>query len=133
MRSRLCISAALLASCAILGSAQAPDWTLAVSGIPYPAGKFLHPSARLGSAIVYDTFHAQVVLFGGLQASSNGPLTISDMWVSEKGSWLQIHPYLAPPPRFCSGAAYDYNLGQMVVFGGAVFQNNGIIFPLADT
>jgi hypothetical protein len=82
---------------------------------------------------LYDTFQAQVTLFGGLVASSNGPLTVNDMWISAKGAWLQIYPSVLPPARSCAASAYDYNLGEMVVFGGGVFQNNGVIFSLSDT
>jgi hypothetical protein len=133
MRYRRSLASALLAACATLASAQTPNWTLTIPQVLYPLGKYIHPFARLGSASVYDTFHAQVTLFGGLVASSNGPLTVNDMWVSVKGAWFQIYPSVLPPARFCAATAYDYNLGEMVVFGGGVFQNNGVIFSLSDT
>src|SRR5215469_11660378 len=133
MRFRLARCSAIAVACAAVIGAQTPNWTLTIPQVLYPLGKYIHPFARLGSASVYDTFQAQVTLFGGLVASSNGPLTVNDMWISAKGAWIQIYPSLLPPARFCAASAYDYNLGEMVVFGGGVFQNNGVIFSLSDT
>src|SRR5216683_1014776 len=68
------------------------------------------PSARDGHAMVYDSAHGQVVLFGG---------GTHDTWVWDGSNWTQKFPQNSPSARGSHAMAYDSAHGQVVLFGGA--------------
>lgn len=73
------------------------------------------PSARAEHAMVYDSAHGQVVLFGGV----GGTGTVGDTWTWEGSSWTQGSPEASPPARSQHAMAYDSAHDQVVLFGGA--------------
>jgi hypothetical protein len=133
MKVRLFSSAAILVFGASLASGQVPSWIQSVRGGPTPGPNPQHPVARFGGAFAYDISNGQNVLFSGIGASAGGPAVFNDMWITTGGQWIQIYPSLMPPLRFCSATVFDYQHGVMVMFGGGVFEDNGIIFSLGDT
>lgn len=73
------------------------------------------PSPRNGHAMIYDSGHSQVVLFGGY--ASTGYL--SDTWVWNGTSWTQQSPAASPSAREFSAMVYDPMRSQVVLFGGS--------------
>jgi hypothetical protein len=100
------IAQALLA-CLLLPAALAQNWTSQSPGTS--------PSARSGSAMVYDSVHHQTVLFGG-QDASNTPL--AETWTYDGTTWTKQNPLHPPPARVWPGMAFDATHGQAVLFGG---------------
>jgi hypothetical protein len=76
----------------------------------------LSPSAREGHAMVYDSAHSQVVLFGGTAAGSSTPL--NDTWIWNGTTWTQAKPVHSPPARLWHSMAYDPVHGEVILFGG---------------
>jgi hypothetical protein len=127
MKAPMLLGSAILGLCPGLAIAQTPTWSHVFTG---PNG---HPQSRFGAAFVYDALHEESVLFGGVGASAGGPITLGDTWVTVGKNWSAEERAIGPSPRFGPGAAYDLLHNQTVLFGGALFVNNGIIFSLADT
>ncbi|MDI6757580.1 MAG: kelch repeat-containing protein, partial [Endomicrobiia bacterium] len=81
------------------------------------------PSARYGSALVYDPVADTLLLFGGNNDSAN----IGDLWHFSyaASSWTQIsQPVTRPAARRHHGFVWDRFLGRAVLFGGAI--NTGV-------
>jgi uncharacterized protein (TIGR03437 family) len=74
------------------------------------------PLARWASAMVYDSMHGQIVIFGGFP---NGPNYLNDTWVWDGSDWTQESPQNSPSARESYGFAYDSAHNQSVLFGGA--------------
>ena len=96
----------LLACVAIPSTLLAQNWTQQT-----PATR---PTARDSSAMVYDSLHHEIVLFGG--ADTTGPL--NETWVYDGTTWTHLHPMNSPPARLWAGMAFDAAHGQVVLFGG---------------
>jgi uncharacterized protein (TIGR03437 family) len=82
------------------------------------------PSLRYGHAMVYDSAHSQVVLFGGYAGRAS-----NDTWIWDGSNWTQRSPQNSPPARVGHTMAYDSAHGQTVLFGGTDSANA----PLRDT
>jgi N-acetylneuraminic acid mutarotase len=78
------------------------------------------PSAREDALMAYDAATKQVVLFGGVPASSTYEceLCLNDTWVWNGNTWTEEHPATSPPGRIGAVMAYDAATGQVVLFGG---------------
>lgn len=84
-----------------------------------PAGT--GPSARQGSAMVYDALQSRAILFGGLDASA----LRADVWALDiNGSttaWSTLTPSgLRPQARYQHAMAFDPIHNQVLVFGGSM-------------
>lgn len=79
---------------------------------------FSAPPVRYRSAMVYDSAHKVIVLFGGLQSKFNS--TLNDTWIWDGSSWSQRSPATSPEPLESMAMAYDSSHGQVVMFGGAI-------------
>jgi uncharacterized protein (TIGR03437 family) len=100
-----------LALLAIAAEAQtAPSWT--------QQSPKASPPARYYHAMAYDAAHGQVVLFGGL-----GATTYNDTWVWDGVNWTQKFPKNSPPARSSHAMAYDSVHHQIVMFGGVNISN----------
>jgi len=126
MKTTLCRIGVTLAIGSGITFAQAPSWSRVITGLT-------HPQARFGAAFVYDVSRDQIAMFGGVTASPGGPLTLGDTWVSTLRSWTPVKPAASPSARYGPGAAYDVLHQQTVLFGGATFINNGVVFSFGDT
>ncbi len=73
------------------------------------------PPARCGASIAYDPETGNMVLFGGI----NGTTDLGDTWTFSGTTWTQLSPATSPPARYGASMAYDPATGDMVLFGGA--------------
>ena len=72
--------------------------------------------SRIDNAMVYDSSHGQVVLFGGLSTSTGNVL--NDTWVWDGSNWTMESPPTMPQQRYYTGMAYDFGQNQTILFGG---------------
>jgi hypothetical protein len=63
------------------------------------------PSARQEAGMTYDAADQYVLLFGGV--GPNYQPGLNDTWVFSAGSWLQLHPTVAPPWPEPDALSYD--------------------------
>jgi len=86
------------------------------------------PSVRSGAAMISDSDHGNVVLFGGF----GGDGFLGDTWIrTDGGAWSQLQPATSPAGRFASSIAYDTQHHQTVLFGGQSGPSSGCS-PLPD-
>jgi hypothetical protein len=111
--NRILITTALILAGLLTGvTAQIQNWSLTS-----PSGSV--PAARGGHAMVYDSTHGRMVMFGGASASG----TLNDVWefdVSTK-TWTNVTPFSGPAPSPRSGfaMAYDPFRDKVVMHGGS--------------
>jgi len=86
------------------------------------------PVPRTHTSAVYDANTDQMIIFGGLQGGTAGPL--NDVWADQHViadaqlaapnlDWIPVFPTgTAPAARSGHSAFYDANSGNMVLFGG---------------
>ena len=86
------------------------------------------PSPRLAGQMAYDPSLGGVVLFGGANLTTAGPL-YNDTWLYHGGAWSRLVTPVAPSPRWMGALAYDPNLGALVLYGGL----NPSGFAVGDT
>ncbi|MCI4345072.1 MAG: hypothetical protein L3J87_05560, partial [Thermoplasmata archaeon] len=93
-------------------SFQGGQWTQLPS--PGPSGSM--PSARAGSAMVFDTAQNETVVFGGGSAAG----VLGDTWTYKGGNWTDVTSRLlaTPGPRWMASAAYDSEQGIPLVVNG---------------
>lgn len=84
---------------------------------------------RFHTSTVYDSATDQMIVFGGMQNGSAGPL--NDVWSGQQviadgqamhvsTDWVQVLPSgVAPSPRYGHAAIYDGISNRMILFGGA--------------
>lgn len=73
----------------------------------------------MNSALVYDSDHQQLVLFGGVGTDFYG-----DTWLRIGSCWQLTNSAAAPAARSDSGAAFDPNHHQLVLYGGRTPPND---------
>jgi hypothetical protein len=82
-----------------------------------------HPPPVAYAAVASDPGRSEIVLFGGTVHDQKGPGTVGtpvgDTWLEQDGKWTKAGPASGPTPRYDSVAAFDPELGQVVLFGGA--------------
>jgi cysteine-rich repeat protein len=84
------------------------------------------PPARGGGAMVYDSAHKRIVLFGG----RGGGGTYDDTWIWDGNDWTQldVSPHPAPRAQFVMG--YDPKRNVVVLAGGeAYFAGESDAYP----
>lgn len=87
------------------------------------------PGGRFGNAMVFDSNHGNIVMFGGGFYNNNVVIfSYGDTWNWNGSNWVQSFPAVSPAPRYLMGSAYDATHGQMVIFGGV-----GVAGYLGDT
>jgi len=72
-----------------------------------------NPPAREGHAQAFDVAAGDVLLFGGL-----GATTFDDTWSWNGDRWTRRFPSTAPSPRAAHAMAYDAARDRVVLFGG---------------
>jgi MYXO-CTERM domain-containing protein len=85
------------------------------------------PSARVVTAMTFDSARGKVVLFGGLTTPVGGS-PLGDTWEWDGVSWVERTPAVAPSPRSSHDLAFDAHRGRVVLFGGS-----GAGLPNAET
>lgn len=79
-----------------------------------PTGK---PSARLGTAMTFDSARGVAVLFGGYDSRLG---LVNDTWEWNGIAWARRTPTNSPPVRHYHKLAYDAARQRVVLFGGDV-------------
>jgi hypothetical protein len=89
------------------------------------------PTGRQSGVLAYDPATAQLVLFGGLNASDK---TLDDTWTWNGATWAQTDDSgsagcttscpSSPPALDQAGSDFDPAIGELVVFGGNDGTNN---------
>src|SRR2546430_12221246 len=79
------------------------------------------PSARFWAPVVYDSVHAELVLFGGTPDTTLSPV-YADTWSlggiqASPGNWAQATPSATPAARVSAAMDYDSSRGVTVLFG----------------
>jgi hypothetical protein len=66
------------------------------------------PSPRIGTAMAYDGFRHEVVLFGGVNSSDLSPTQpLNDTWTFQDRRWTERDPITRPGPLSGAHMAYD--------------------------
>jgi len=67
--------------------------------------------------MIYDPINKNVVLFGGMMSGNN---LNDNVWVYDVSSdnWEQMNPSQKPPGRELNSMAYNFDTGEIVIFGG---------------
>jgi hypothetical protein len=87
------------------------------------------PGGRFGNAMVWDSDHDNIVMFGGGFYNNNVVIfSFGDTWTWNGTNWTQLSPSTSPAARYLSAAAYDATHNQTVIFGGV-----GVAGYLGDT
>lgn len=113
----------VLASSVISNSASSQTWFDRTSLVA------VLPQARVSHALAYDPIRNYVVMFGGLQGSTQ----IGDTWTWDGVSWVQRTQANPPLPREGHAMAFDPNLGGVVMFGGYRYQSSSGSTYFQDT
>lgn len=83
--------------------AASPD----ISAIP-PTNQ---PAVAFGFSVAPDLQRHQLVLFGGVGDFSN-------TWLWDGAAWSRAQPAMSPPGRYGASAAFDPQIGAVLLFGG---------------
>jgi hypothetical protein len=113
MQGAVAIMAALMLTCALGASAQAP----ALEQGWYQQSPAINPGPRFESSLTYDAAHGQVVLFSG----DDEP---ADTWVWNGINWSNVTPANNPSARYNPAMVYDAAHGNVVLFGGTDDSSN---------
>jgi hypothetical protein len=71
------------------------------------------PAVAFGFAIAADLTARQLVLFGGVD-------NFVGTWLWDGAKWAQAHPATSPPGRYGASAAFDPQIGEVLLFGGTL-------------
>ena len=77
------------------------------------------PRGRSGAAMAYDLASGRVFMFGGHLGDFFGPNPLGDAWTWNGSAWAPA-PGGGPAPRGGAIAAYDPNLGAVILYGGGL-------------
>jgi len=78
------------------------------------------PSARYGSAMVYDPVLQKAIFFGGGCQDADGYELFNDMWLYDPTSnvWTEINPTVKQSARSSHSMVYDSINHKTILFGG---------------
>ncbi len=126
VRGRRPIAAAAWAAVVIVAACLGALAVHPASGASPPSGvstdytsNGVSPPAVAYTATAYDPADGYVVMFGGLDVNYHPtPYT----WVFARGNWTNLTGIVgsAPPPLYGAGAAYDPQLGEVILYGGCL-------------
>ena len=86
------------------------------------------PPARSDHAMVYDSAHERVIMFGGRQEAQVVRQRfglLNDTWAWKNGEWQQLNAGTAPDARFLHGLSYDRDRDRVLMFGGYHYVTEG--------
>ncbi len=85
------------------------------------------PIGRDWHAMVFDSARQQLVLFGGETSPSvSAGSVLSDTWTWDGMNWTLKSPPTSPTARKGHAMVYDAAHSQVVLFGGQIFQRQGL-------
>jgi hypothetical protein len=71
--------------------------------------------------MAYDTYDGYVVLFGGLNETTNSTTDLQDTWLFQGGNWTQLSASHTHPSKRDSGMMSTFSArNDVVLFGGAI-------------
>ncbi len=82
----------------------------------------IHPTARYGGIMVYDSYTEKVLLFGGHMEQDGRSLGYdNEVWAYEyeSDSWEKIPTTNKPPARYWHDLSYDPERHRIILFGGS--------------
>ncbi|MFI5285746.1 MAG: hypothetical protein ACHQ4F_05455 [Candidatus Dormibacteria bacterium] len=71
------------------------------------------PAVAFGFSIAADLTNRRLVLFGGVG-------NFAGTWLWDGAKWAQAHPATSPPGRYGASAAFDPQIGEVLLFGGSL-------------
>lgn len=71
------------------------------------------PAVAFGFAIAADLTARRLVLFGGVD-------DFAGTWLWDGAKWAQAHPATSSPGRYGASAAFDPQIGEVLLFGGTL-------------
>ncbi len=77
------------------------------------------PLATDFAGMAYDANMSAVILFGGQNERSDGPVPVNYTWEFAAGQWVNVTTPAAPSPRLSPALAEDPARGGVVLFGGS--------------
>ena len=82
----------------------------------------IHPTARYGGIMVYDSYTEKVLLFGGHMNQDGRSIGYdNEVWAYEyeSDSWERIPTTNKPPARYWHDLSYDPERHRIILFGGS--------------
>lgn len=89
--------------------------TILIDSTMGTGGSSTFPSARAGSAMVYDSESDRVIHFGGHTGSYSSETHVYD---TTKNVWTKLYPASSPSGRSQHAMAYDSESDRVILFGG---------------
>ena len=71
------------------------------------------PSVAFGFSVASDSATQHLVLFGGVD-------NFGETWLWDGAAWARAHPPVSPPGRYGASAAFDPEIGEVLLFGGTL-------------
>ncbi len=78
------------------------------------------PTTRYDADMAYNPSSANMVLFGGFDATT----VLKDTWTWNGTTWTKLSPATSPTARYLASMAYDTATSTMVLFGGGTLVSN---------
>ncbi len=86
---------------------------------PLPTLNPNQPIVAFGFTVADNSASSQVVLFGGVD-------NYAGTWVWTGVNWVREHPKVSPPGRYSASAAFDPQIGEVLMFGGTSQQTQAM-------
>ena len=71
------------------------------------------PAVAFGFSVAADLAFHSLVLFGGVD-------NFDTTWLWNGAAWVRVHPATSPPGRYGASAAFDPQIGEVLLFGGTL-------------
>jgi hypothetical protein len=94
-------------------------FTEAAPGGAWTEAQRAFPARRDSAALVHDEARGVTVLFGGYACNGATCNGLADTWTWDGDTWTRLSPANSPSPRYATGAAYDEERKEVVLYGGS--------------
>jgi hypothetical protein len=71
------------------------------------------PAVAFGFSVASDSATQHLVLFGGVD-------NFDETWLWDGAAWARAHPPISPSGRYGASAAFDPEIGEVLLFGGTL-------------
>ncbi len=78
-----------------------------------------YPIRRNAATLIHDEARGTTILFGGYACPGVACAGLNDTWTLDGERWTRLSPQTSPSPRYASGAAYDAEREEIVLYGGS--------------
>jgi hypothetical protein len=107
--------------------------TPAPLAVALPSAPPVRPSARDDAAMAYDPASGDVILYGGLLLSNQGPAALAGTWSWNGAQWTELQPAVSPPPLAGALLGYDPSTQRLVLTGGDTSHAGGPLIGSDDS